>query len=154
VRRILWQKLREQIEKSPSRWRWWIRRHPASTREQDQEHAELLSLAAPNVVVDGASSLPLPALLRRMHAVVSLASGASAEAAAFGVPAFFLSEEASVPFEALIRRGQAAIIDVDDLNAELERLPANPPRPALWRAAPLSDTLRHLTELAHGYARW
>ncbi len=152
--RMLWRKLREQIEKAPKRWRWWIRRHPASTHEQDREYAELLSLKTPNVVVDGASALPLPALLRRMHAIVSLASGASAEAAAFGVPAYFLSEEARVPFEALIRRGQASIIEVQHLNADLERLPPVSLRPALWRAAPLADTLRRLTEMAHGYAQW
>jgi hypothetical protein len=154
AQRVLWKKLREQIERAPRGWRWWIRRHPASTPVQDREHVELLSLETPNVVVEAASSLPLPALLRRMHAVVSLASGASAEAAAFGVPAYFLSEEARVPFEALIRRGQAIIVDVEHLNAELEQLPLGTSRPAPWRAIPLADTLRHLTEVAHGYAQW
>ncbi len=93
-RRATWEALARQIEGAPPRWRWWIRRHPASTRFQDAEYAGLLALGLPNVVVEEASELPLPALLRRMSAVVSLASGAAAEAAAFGVPAFFLDGEA------------------------------------------------------------
>jgi hypothetical protein len=146
--------LREQIEKAPSSWRWWIRRHPAATPGQDEECAELLSLETRNVVVAGASSMPLPALLERMHAIVSLASGAAAEAAALGVPAYFLSEAAHVPFAAMIRQGHAAVIDVENLNAELARLPRMSPRPALRRAAPFADTLRHLTDMAHDYAQW
>ncbi len=150
---MLWQKLREQIEKAPRRWRWWIRRHPASTSEQDQEYAELLSLKTPNVVVDGASSLPLPALLGRMHAIVSLASGASAEAAAFGVPAFFLSEDARGPFAGLIERGLASVINIHTLNSEIAGLPAVRDRMNPGRQPGLDETLRHLESLACDYSQ-
>jgi len=54
----------------------------------------LLSLRMPNVVLEQASLLPLPALLRHMSILLSLASGSAAEAAVFGVPAIFLLDDA------------------------------------------------------------
>ncbi len=56
----------EQIKTAPASWRWWIRRHPASSPQQDDEYVSLLSLRMPNVVFEQASLLPLPALLRHM----------------------------------------------------------------------------------------
>jgi len=71
-----------------------IRRHARTTT---WSIAALLSLPLPNVNVREASSLPLPVLLRHMSVLLSLASGAAAEAASFGVPALFLSNEARGP---------------------------------------------------------
>ncbi len=150
--RAHWEGLGRQIASAPSRWRWWIRRHPASSPNQDQEYHHLLSIRSPNVVIDEASSMPLPALLRHMSLVLSIASGASAEAAALGVPALFLSEEARGPFAGLIERGLASIIDVHDLNTEIARLPAAPVRPAPIRQPGLSEVLRNLEEIAHDYS--
>ena len=104
---------------APASWRWWIRRHPATGVQQDAEYASLLETGKRNVVVEAASDLPLPVLLRHMTALVSLASGAAAEAAAFGVPAFFLDGAARETFAELIERGAASVIDVRALNAAL-----------------------------------
>ena len=112
----------------------------------------LLSLRMPNVVVKETSSTPLPALLRHMSVLLSLASGASAEAAAFGVPAFFLSDEARGPFAGLIERGLASVIDVQTLNIEIARLPAVPARPAPIRRPALGETLLNLEEIARDYS--
>jgi hypothetical protein len=152
-RRAQWEALGKQIEAAPSRWRWWIRRHPASGPSQDDEYRHLLSLRRPNVVVSEASSTPLPALLRHMNLVLSLASGASWEAAAFGVPAFFLSDEASGPFAGLIDRGLASIIDVQTLHVEIARLPVTPVRPAPVRGPSLGETLLDLDKIAREYSQ-
>jgi hypothetical protein len=152
-RRAQWDALARQIEAAPSLWRWWIRRHPASDPYQDEEYLRLLSLRMPNVVVKEASSMPLPALLRHMSLMVSLASGASAEAASFGVPAFFLSDEARGPFAGLIERGLASVIDIQTLNSEIARLPITAVRPASIRRPALGETLLVLEEMSREYSQ-
>jgi hypothetical protein len=104
------------------------------------------------VEIDEASSLPLPALLRHMSVVVSLASGAAAEAAAFGVPSIFLSKEAKATFFRLIDAGLASVIDVGTLHSMIERLPKMPNRPPSPLQPNLGDTLRHVGALARDYA--
>jgi hypothetical protein len=104
-------------------------------------------------MVNQASCTPLPALLRHMSVLLSLASGASAEAAAFGVPALFLSEEARGPFAGLIDRGFASIIDVRNLNIEIARLPAGPVRPAPIPRVALGETLLRLEAIARDYSQ-
>jgi hypothetical protein len=141
--RAEWDALRDRIANAPARWRWWIRRHPATGPGQDAEYAALLRTGQENVVVDGASMLPLPALLRHMDALVSLASGAAAEAAAFGVPAFFLSESARERFFELIDCGAAQVIDVGALNGALAAAVAAR-REAPARAPALRATLDQL----------
>ena len=148
-----WDALAEQIELSPRQWRWWIRRHPAARGYQDQEYRRLVSLKAPNVVVDASSSLPLPALLRRVNVLVSRFSGASVEAADFGVPALFLSEEARGQFCGLIERGQASVVEIPKLIETIARLPAVTRRPAAAVAAPdLNESLSQLDIFARDYA--
>jgi hypothetical protein len=107
----------------------------------------------PNVIVDRALSLPLPALLRHMSVLVSRFSGASAEAAAFGVPAIFLSEEARGQYNGLIEQGLATVINIRELNAEIARLPAVPVRPEPVRQPVLDETLIHLEEIAREYSQ-
>jgi hypothetical protein len=152
-RRSTWATLARQIEAAPPGWRWWIRRHPSSTPAQDGEYAGLLSLRRANVMVEPASELPLPALLRRMSAVVSLASGAAVEAAAFGVPSFFLDEEARGTFGRLIERRQADIVDAAEILTRLSDLPAVPNCPQPQLAPPLDETLRRLESMAEDYRR-
>jgi hypothetical protein len=118
-KRAKWEALANDIESSPSSWRWWIRRHPASTPAQDKDYAPLLSLDRPGVIAGDAAQIPLPALLGRMDAVVSLASGAAAEAAMFNVPAFFLDEEALDTFPDLIAGGDAIFIGSNSLISEI-----------------------------------
>ncbi len=150
--RALWDALAAQIEAAPSDWRWWIRRHPASRLTQDIAYGRLLSLRRPNVLIQPASSMPLPALLRHMHVVVSLGSGAASEAESFGVPALFLSKDALGPFGELVARGAARIVSVENLIHEIARLPAAiSPGPAI--ASPdHTQTLQRLDGLAQNYA--
>jgi hypothetical protein len=150
-RREVWDALARQIAAAPRAWRWWIRRHPASTVFQDAEYLSLLALQGPNVVCEEASELPLPALLRRMNVVVSLASGSSTEAAAFGVPALFLGAEALALFPTLIERGDANLIDVADLAPRIAALPKRPARTAGPRPRQIADTLRRLDRMADDY---
>jgi hypothetical protein len=151
-RRIVWEALAGQIAAAPRSWRWWIRRHPSSTAFQDAEYQSVLALRGPNVVVEAASELPLPALLRRMSVVVSLASGASTEAAAFGVPAFFVGGEALALFPGLIERGEANLIDIADLAPRIASLPHTPTRAAGTRPPPIADTLMRLDRMAADYS--
>jgi hypothetical protein len=152
-RRAVWEALARQIEAAPATWRWWIRRHPSSSVAQDIEHQSLRSLRRPNVVVEEASDLPLPALLRHMSALVSLASGAAAEAAIFGVPALFLDAEAQATFPGLIRRGRAELIGVHEVVSMIAGKPAKPARASASRPPPIEQTLRRLDEMAGDYRR-
>lgn len=151
-RRELWTALAAQIEASPPDWRWWIRRHPASTPAQDSDYARLLALRRADVVIDAAAHLPLPALLENMSALVSLASGAAAEAALFGVPAFFLDDEALDTFPGLIARGAAMRIDVGSLLATIAALPARPPRRSIESIPPIDETIDEIDRIAADYA--
>lgn len=151
--RDTWNALAAQIETAPRHWRWWLRRHPASTPLHDAEYGRLLQLRQPNIVIDEASSFPLPALLPYMRAMISLASGAAGEAAEFGVPALFLSPEARGPFSGLIDRGCATIIPVSKVVAEVGRLPAAARRPVTDPAPDIGETLLHIERMAEDYAR-
>jgi hypothetical protein len=151
--RVEWDALAAQIETSPSTWRWWIRRHPASAPYQDAEYRRLVSLRRTNVMVEESLCLPLPALLRHMSVVVSRYSGSSAEAAAFGVPALFLSDEARGQFSDLIDRGLASVVQMESLHASIARLPRQPIRPVPERQPNIDDTLLHLQGLARDYAK-
>jgi hypothetical protein len=148
-----WDALAAQIESAPFTWRWWIRRHPASSAYQDAEFKRLVSLRRPNVVVEESLSLPLPALLRHMSVVISRFSGASAEAAVLGVPSIFLSEEARGQFSDLIERGVARVVEIESLNAAIAAMPAKIVRPATPPYPELDQTLYRLQEMARDYSR-
>jgi hypothetical protein len=146
-----WEKLATVIETAPSNWRWWIRRHPASRPDQDAAFGRLLSLRRTNLRIAEASAMPLPVLLRRMSVVLSLASGAAMEAAMFGVPAFFLSNEAQGPFGALIAGGRAAVIAMEEICSHIAAVPPRPARDP--RDLPKLDVvLAQLEKLADDYA--
>jgi hypothetical protein len=149
--RAQWEALASTIRTAPASWRWWIRRHPAARSYQDEEYRALVQLRLPNVMVEPASQLPLPALLRHMSVLVSRYSGASAEAETFGVPALFLSEEARGQFSAQIERGTARVIGMAQLIAAIEALPSRTQRPRTAPAPQLDDTLARLEQLAPAY---
>jgi hypothetical protein len=151
--RAVWEALCAQIEASPPSWRWWIRRHPASTPGQDAESARLLALRAQNVMNADAANFPLPVLLRHMSAVLSLGSGAAVEGSMFGVPAFFLLDAARHTFADLIARGAAQIIDVGSVNEVLAKVRKAPLRAAQLRAPAIDETLLRLEERARVYRR-
>ena len=141
-----WQALTELIEAAPRGWRWWLRRHPASTAQQDALFGRLLALRQENVQI-GAASAPLNALLPHMSVLVSLNSGAALEAALFEVPALFLSAEAQATFGGLIERGAATVIDVHELRERIAAVPAvrpPTPAPAFPALGPVLDTLENL----------
>jgi len=148
-----WDALAAGIQSAPPGWRWWIRRHPAAAAYQDAEYARLVSLRAPNVMVEESSTLPLPALLRHMSVVVSRFSGAAAEGAILGVPSLFLSEEARGQFSDLIERGFASVVEIDGLNAAIARLPAITARPASEPLPDLDGTLLRLEGMAGEYGQ-
>lgn len=150
--REIWNALASQIEISPPTWRWWIRRHPASLPRQDAEFGRLLTSRGPNIVIDGSSLFSLPNLLERMDVILSLASGASSEAAIFGVPALFLSHAAQDYFGEMIARGEARIIDVSDVIAEIVRLPERKDRqPAVTQGDGLNASIARLERIAIEY---
>jgi hypothetical protein len=148
----VWDALADAIQSGPAGWRWWIRRHPASTPEQDRAYARLLSLDRSNVVTGEAAQIPLPALLGHMDALVSLASGAAAEAAMFGVPPFFLDAEAQETFPDLIARGEVDVIEIPALISAVagmaSRCSHGPPP-----VASIDHTLREIDRLANDYTR-
>jgi hypothetical protein len=149
--RDVWDVLCSQIEASPDSWRWWIRRHPASHPGQDVESARLLAMRRPNVLTEEASNLPLPALLRHMSALVSLASGAAMEASMFGTPAFFLSDAARQTFADLTERGLASVIDVRTVNDAVARLARSPSLPRPSDQPQVDEVLLELERRAQAY---
>ncbi len=148
-----WETLADQIIMSPPEWRWWIRRHPASTTKQNEEFGRLLELRLPNVLIEEAA-IPLTSLLRLVQVVISLESGTSVEAARFGIPSLFLSPAASELFADLIDKGQARTIDVTAVSAELAGLsrqaPLTPNDPGIESA------FEHLSKLSGPsiYGNW
>jgi hypothetical protein len=151
--RARWKALAALIESGPAEWRWWIRRHPASSPLQDEEYGSLVSLRRANVVVEEASRLPLPALLRHMSVLISLASGSAAEAAAFGVPAIFLIDDARGPFSALIEKGLATVVDVPEIADAITRTPKTPLRPLTAGTPDIDGTVASLERIAEDYAK-
>ncbi len=152
-RRAVWEALARHIEAAPTAWRWWIRRHPSASLFQDSEYRRLLELQRPNVVIEEASALPLPTLLRRMSVLVSLASGAAAEAAAFGVPALSWIAKRSVRSRArsrAVRRRSSTVADVVSRIADMPRMPT---RATLDPPPPIGETLRRLDGMAEAYGR-
>lgn len=148
----IWKALADEIASSPPSWRWWIRCHPASTSAQDSDCAPLLFMHQPNVIAGDAAQIPLPALVAHMDALVSLASGAAGEAEMFGVPSFFLNEEALDTFPELIARGRAAITSVQSLTGAIRAVPPRESRRGI--AAPtIEDTLAEIDRIAAQYSK-
>jgi hypothetical protein len=150
----VWDALTDLIDAAPRGWRWWLRRHPAATTQQDALFGRLLSLRRENVIV-AAACAPLHTLLPHMSVLVSLNSGAALEAELFGVPALFLSPEARATFAALLERGAAAVIDVRELGARIAALPKVRQAKALTASPALEPVLDALESLAtvHAAAR-
>lgn len=149
-RSAIWDKLAAEIESAPSSWRWWIRRHPASAPAQEKEYARLLSLGG-NVVAGEGAQTPLPVLLQHMDALVSLASGTAAEAAMFGVPAFFLDDEARDTFPGLLAHGHATMVDVQTLKSAIAGVPKDRVRPSI-AGLPIEHTLAEIDRIAADYS--
>jgi len=85
--------------------------------------------------------------------MLASATPAAAEAAEFGVPAFFLSEEARGQFSDLIERRAATVIDIEAINSEIARIPAVPVRPKRVCQPAIDETLLYLEDLAREYSQ-
>jgi hypothetical protein len=70
----------------------------------------------------------------------------------FGVPAFFLDDEARDTFPNLIARGEAEMMSVGSLVEAIARLPGSRACPQI-SAPPIEDTLAKISRLASDYAR-
>jgi hypothetical protein len=116
----LWNELAALIERAPPNWRWWLR-HRQNTRGAERQLGRLFAIRRPNVLIEEASLLPLPALLRRVDAFISIRSGAAIEASMFGLRPIFLSAAASEMFPELFDARKADIID--NMKALEARLP-------------------------------
>jgi hypothetical protein len=148
-----WDALATQIQAAPADWRWWIRRHPAASIDQDSEYMRLTALRGRNVMVQESSQLPLPVLLRRMSVVVSQFSGAAIEGAYLGIPAIFLSDEARGQFSRLIERHQANVVSVEGLIEAIAGLPMTRPASAILDFPDLDGSLVKLEQFAREYAQ-
>jgi len=69
----------------------------------------------------------------------------------FGVPAFFLSEEAKGPFGNLIAQGSARVVDPAVLGQEIEKLSEPLVQPPKIAQPPLAETLRSLEKMSDSY---
>jgi hypothetical protein len=148
-----WDALASQIQAAPAGWRWWIRRHPAASLQQESDYQSLTSLRGRSVMVQESSELPLPVLLRHMSVVVSQFSGASIEGAYLGLPAIFLNDEARGQFYQLIERGLASVVPVEQLLEAIARLSTAEPVSMIPEFPSLHGSLMRLEQLAHEYAQ-
>jgi len=146
-----WNALATLIEESPPSWRWWLRRHPATMHLGARGLGRLLEIESERVLIDEASSLPLPALLRHVNAFVTLYSGAAVEASMFGLKPIFLLHNAAETYAHLIDNGRAEIID--DLRKLRERLAGIRGQPNnRYRQPSLVDVFARLQEMAREYS--
>ncbi len=147
----VWNDLAALVERTPASWRWWLRRHPTFDLG-DRGFGRLMQVRRPNVLIEEASSLPLPALLRHVDVVVSLRSGAAVEAAMFGLKSIFLASEARAMFPHLLETGEAEI--VEDMSVLEQRLGAmrRSTRPRLLPQPALAETLARLHAMAADYS--
>jgi len=148
-----WNALADVVAASPPHWRWWLRRHPSPAYNNISSLEKILSVERPGIIIDEASALPLPGLLRNVDAVIAMISSTAFEASSFGHRAIFLSEDARSAWPQLIRSGKADIItDMDLLRKRLAEIEANRgQRQVRHKSPPLADTITTLFRLAREY---
>jgi hypothetical protein len=118
----VWDRLAAAIMASPTSWRWWLRRHPWAAYNRGVGIKNLIALQRPNIIIEDAGTLPMPALLRNVDAVISLMSSTAVEAAFFGHRPIFLTEDARMQFSAIFHADRAQIIT--DMHALTDHLKA------------------------------
>lgn len=149
----VWESLADCINTSPPSWRWWLRRHPSPTYKRDPSITKLIAIQKPNVLVEDASTLPLPALLRNVDAVLSLMSSTAIEAAFFGHRPIFLSDDARMQYLSLFKADKADVITgMPALREHLEKMAQNVTQPLRRYSQPATkETLQLLFEMANNY---
>lgn len=145
-----WNALASFIEARPPTWRWWIRYHPSTIHLGDHGVGRLPAIRRHNVLVDLPSSVPLPALLRHVDALVTATSGTAVEASMFGLRTFFLSPDARNFHPRLIDSQDAEIVtDMTVLEQRLRDLPDK--RGGRIAQPDLAGTLSRLVKMADEY---
>ncbi len=153
---MVWDKLADLVRSSPPSWRWWLRRHPSPVYNRGVGIKNLIALEGPSVIVKEASSLPLPALLRNVDAVLSLMSGAAVEASYFGHRPIFLTEDAREYFSGIFESDKAQITtDMETLRQHLKAL-ESAGQQRLHRHVPpdINQTVQTLFGMAQDYRRF
>ncbi|MEY4964938.1 MAG: hypothetical protein RL274_521 [Pseudomonadota bacterium] len=149
----VWDRLAETVMSSPPTWRWWLRRHPWAAYNRGVGIKNLIALKRPNIIIEEAGTLPMPALLRNVDAVLSLMSSTAVEAAFFGHRPIFLTQDARMQFSAIFKTNRADIIT--DKQALIEHLTALEQGHGRVQRRPhrsnLRDTVRDLFVSAKGY---
>jgi hypothetical protein len=147
----VWSGLADLVVSSPPGWRWWLRKHPVSNTAPGLQ--KLLSLNLPNVVVEEASRLPLPALLMNVDTVLTLMSSIAFDASFFGHRTIFLTQDARSFWPGLLESGAGEIVStVPMLEKKLREIELCPGRRMPSRDAPtLQSSLRTLFEMARVY---
>ena len=119
----VWDALADRIESATPSWRWWLRRHPVPAFNRGAGIKKLLALKGRNIIFDEATSLPMPALLRNVDAVLSLMSSTAVEACFFGHRPIFLTEDARMQFFEIFKADKVEVIsDMDTLMVHLAAL--------------------------------
>ena len=103
------QPLLEAVGRSPEEWQWWIRLHPCMEQERDKIRSAFASRTGRECRVDGATDVPLCALLRHMDVHVTHSSSAVLEAEAFGVPSVVISTYGAELFPDQVSSGWAQV---------------------------------------------
>lgn len=149
----VWDSLADVIVSSPPSWRWWLRRHPWAAYNRGVGIKNLIALQRPNIIIEEAGTLPMPALLRNVDAVLSLMSSTAVEAAFFGHRPVFLTEDARMQFSAIFQNDRADIITdrqalIDHLTALEQGYGRVQRRP---HRSDLRDTVRDLFVFTNSY---
>lgn len=146
----VWDRLADLVRHAPPTWRWWVRRHPVPAYNYGVGIKNLISLNLPNVILEESTTLPLPALLRNVSAVLSLLSSTAVEASYFGHRAVFLTEDARKQFSELFEADHAEVItDMSVLEARLAAMEQElKPLQRTYNPPALKQTLNRLFEMA------
>ena len=99
--------LNEILAHSSKEYFWWIRLHPNMVSQKSRTKDKLREYASLNWNVDGATSLPLYALLKQMDVHMTASSSTVIEAEYFGVPSILIHPQAQVLYPAQIEKGTA-----------------------------------------------
>ncbi len=116
--------LLEAMGKTKEHYSWWIRLHPKTSKNEQDEVKRLLEQHHLTDVVELnlASELPLPVLLNKAAVHISKFSGSVIESTLMGVPTLVLEEVGVQSFEDLISDGKANGLAQPDANQICEQL--------------------------------
>lgn len=129
--------LKRILEASPPDWTWWIRLHPLMDREREAIRSWCAAHARGRVLVDRATDLPLPLLLRETDVHLTHNSTVIQEAASAGVPSVLIDRHGLDVYTGEIESGWARFEDrteavffaLEAQRSARDRLPPHRPYP-------------------------